>query len=287
MLQDDQNLAALLRPKDSIVDFTNVKSTTLVDKYNRELESLSRELGIDLDAPPEPTMAEPPQSRRPRTPSPPNLPRTPSPPLHGRSMPPLHSHSMPSPHSHSMPARERSAPYYQLNEDMIASDCDEDEKLFLLEKIRALINGLEKTDSTDLTDLPTITLDHSLREVKEVHKLLVQKTDRIRYTELGTELVMGGAKLLGSIFDGNNEFLGYRIDLRGIDTRVDWKLKFIKYEIADAVRSMCAGWHPAVRTGLELATLIAVYSHDTANKMKKDNIYNDLGEASKDMYNNI
>ena len=101
-----------------------------------------------------------------------------------------------------------------------------------------------------VSDLPTISRHNTLREIQDIHKALVQKTNRIRYTELGQSMLLGGAKLLGTVFNGNNEFFGKKIDLTGLDTRMEWKLRHIRPQIADTVQKICSRWDPMILTGV-------------------------------------
>ena len=152
-----------------------------------------------------------------------------------------------------------------------------DEKIYLLERIKHLVDTLEKTDAD--TTYPEISSSSSLEDIKDVHKMLIQKTNRIRYTELGQSIIMAGARALGTYFDGNNEFCGRKIDLRGLDSRLQWKLKHLKPEIADMVQQVCSSWSPHFLTAFELVTIIAIHSHDNATTVKNDNMYNEMFES--------
>ncbi len=322
MKNDLDDLSILLDEYGSDNPEPKVESDTgIYDKYEQEIASLSRDLGINLGGPP----AEIFEPEIPTTKTPPAEPSEPLNSSYGMPQGGYYqnqnSWGAPSAHqgsyqgsyqgpqqgsyqgpyqgpyqgSHSgfqswgPPPSQPQYTYAQpqkhyFEDDECNKECEEDEKLHLLEKIKHMTEILEKTENGDISDLPTISRNHSIREIRDVHKMLIQKTNRIRYTELGQQLILNGARLLSHVFDGNNEFFGKKIDLRGLPTRIDYKLQYIKPQLADVVQRFCSDWDPMLLTGVELLAIVATHSYENASTIKKDNLYEDFEKGTSEMY---
>ncbi len=275
----------------------------IYSKYEQEIAALSRDLGINLESggsddynpspPSQNSTPAMPQSTESDTPNffQPEMPQfQPQMPSYQQPPPPqqMNYGFPPQPQQQNFyPYQQPQYTYAQPQKNYYEDDnkeCEEDEKLHLLEKIKHMTEILEKTENGDISDLPTISKNHSISEIRDVHKMLIQKTNRIRYTELGQQLILNGARLLSHVFDGSNEFFGKKIDLRGLPTRIDYKLQYIKPQLADFVQRCCSNWDPMLLTGIELLAIIATHSYENASTIKKDNLFDEFEKGSSEMY---
>ncbi len=281
---------------DDTADFDeDPQDDSIYQRYERDIESISQDLGLQLE-PLQPQIRQPepdtgfeqvdipiessyalPQQQQYHIPQPQQYQMPPQPQYH---MPPQQQYHMPQPppqpQYYAPPPRSGyTHAQKQYYEDDEVSGYDEDEKLYMLEKIKHMAESLERIDMADVDELPTVSRSSSMEEIKSVHGLLVRKMNRIRYTEFGKTAILGCAKMLGSYFDGDNEFMGRKINLTGLDVRLEWKLNHLGPTISDIAQRWCSRIDPAVLTGLEIASLVVMHSHDNANTVKKDSLYDD------------
>jgi len=159
-------------------------------------------------------------------------------------------------------------------EFVIAAD-EEDEMARMLEQIDLLKTNLSN-EGIELSKVPDVGINSSKKEVKNVLKILQIKNDRLRYCDFFEEGILAFAYGLETIFNGDREFFGNKIDLTGYSDTVKVKLRRMRYDTSNFVsgivqsHNISSGW----RIILELIPSLFLYSRDRRLKAK-DNLISD------------
>ena len=140
---------------------------------------------------------------------------------------------------------------------------DDDEKASILERIDMLRMTLID-DSVDISSVPNVTTQNSLREIKDVYKILQLKNDRNRYSSLADEVILSLAGGLEFLFDGKKEYFGRRPDLTDWSSSLKIKLRRAKFETSSFVQDImteynCNSW---VRLAIEIIPSMLLYSRN-------------------------
>jgi len=159
--------------------------------------------------------------------------------------------------------------------EFVEQEDEEDEMARIMEQIDLLRSNLE-SEGVDLSRIPDVNSATSKKEAKAVLRILQIKNDRLRYCDFFEEGILALAYGLESIFNGQREILGSRIDLTGYSDTVKVKLRRMRYDTSNFVSSIMQGYNigSGWRIALELIPSLFLYSRD--RKMTaKDSLYSD------------
>lgn len=159
----------------------------------------------------------------------------------------------------------------------IDRECDDDEKNELLNQIDMLRDTLED-DGIELKNIPIVTKNSSISDIKNIYKVLRLKNDRNRYCSFAEELILAGAYGIEHLFDGKNEWFGNKPSLVGWSNTVRIKLRRCRFETSTLVKEIIQDYNmgAGIRLALELIPSIFLYSRNTklASKEGNDDEYN-------------
>nr|BBO54025.1 PACV238 homolog protein [Abalone asfa-like virus]BCY04572.1 hypothetical protein [Abalone asfa-like virus] len=114
------------------------------------------------------------------------------------------------------------------------------------------------------------TLNSSLEEIESTLQVLRIKNDRNRYSTLAEELIIGGAQILGTVFDGTREIpiLGCSPDYTGYSDTVEVKLNRMRLETSEIVGDMVEKFNinPLMRVGMSLLPSFILYPQQKARQ---------------------
>lgn len=154
----------------------------------------------------------------------------------------------------------------------------EDLKLTLLEKIDNLTEELED-DGVNLSKIPKVDYTSDLDKIEYVAKLLMLKSNRNRYSNLGEEFILAIAGGLEILCDGKREFLGVKPNLVGYSDVVKVKLRRVKNDTSQIVSNVVEKYEmsPIMTLLIELVPSLFLHSRRRSNQIY-DNLYNDLND---------
>jgi len=160
----------------------------------------------------------------------------------------------------------------------------EDLKLTLLEKIDHLTEELED-DGVNLSRIPKVDHSSELEKIEYVAKLLMLKSNRNRYSNMGEELLLTAAGALEILCDGKREFLGVKPNLVGYSDVVKVKLRRVKHETSQIVSNVVEKYEmsPFMTLLIELVPSLFLHSKRRSNQVY-DNLYNDLTDDINDIH---
>ncbi|MHB2028967.1 MAG: hypothetical protein ACYCPT_09140 [Acidimicrobiales bacterium] len=154
---------------------------------------------------------------------------------------------------------------------------NEDEKLILLDEIESFITIL-KQDEIDLSHIPTVDKNSSLKEIKAIHKRLSLKNRSAAATSMAEELIIFGAYAMEELCDGKKTWLGlYRPDLVGWHTHVQTKLRRMRGDTSALVNSFIQNNNigPGTRILFELIPNMLIYSKMKKERHETNSLYSD------------
>lgn len=156
----------------------------------------------------------------------------------------------------------------------IDKEKDEDDKNGLLEQIDMLRDTLDD-DGINLSNVPIVTKNNTISDIKNIYKILSIKNDRNRYCTFAEELILSGAYGMEYLFDGKNDYFGRKPDLCGWSSTVRIKLRRCRYQTSTLIKDMMQDYSlgPGFQLMLELIPSLFLYSRSKklANK-EVDNI---------------
>lgn len=164
---------------------------------------------------------------------------------------------------------------------------DEDDKNALLEQIDMLRDTLED-DGVNLSSVPIVTKNNSLSDITNIYKILKLKNDRNRYCSFAEEMILSGAYGLEYMFNGRNQYFGYKPDLVGWSSTVRIKLRRSRFQTSTLVKDMMQNYNmgPGLQLFLELVPSMFLYSraksasnNDRANDDEYDTAISNLNNS--------
>ena len=157
----------------------------------------------------------------------------------------------------------------------IDKEREEDDKASLLEQIDMLKITLED-DGIDVSGIPNIDKNSSIKDVQNVYKILRLKNDRNRYCSFAEELILAGAYGMEHLFDGKKEWFNRKPDLIGWADTVKIKLRRMRFETSTFVQEVMQEYNMSagVRLALELIPSMFLYSR-SRRISQKDNLVSD------------
>jgi hypothetical protein len=162
----------------------------------------------------------------------------------------------------------------------IEKEKEEDDRASLMEQIDMLKITLED-DGIDISGVPKLVKNSSMKEVQTVYKILRLKNDRNRYCSFAEELILSGAYGFEYLFDGKKEWFGRQPDLTGWSSTVKIKLRRMKFETSTFVGEVMAEYNMSagMRLVLELLPSMFLYSRNRrisqSDSIVSDNQYKD------------
>lgn len=167
----------------------------------------------------------------------------------------------------------------------IEKEKEEDDKASLFEQIDMLKITLED-DGIDISGVPNVNKNSTIKDVQNVYKILRLKNDRNRYCSFAEELILAGAYGLEYFFDGNKEWFGRKPDLIGWPDTVKVKLRRMRYETSTFVQEVMQEYNMSsgVRLALELLPSMFLYSRNRRIS-QNDNLVSD--SEYKNAINNL
>jgi hypothetical protein len=147
--------------------------------------------------------------------------------------------------------------------DLINQEDEEDEMARIMEQIDLLRSNLE-SEGVDLSRIKEVTSTTEKKEAKGVLRILQIKNDRLRYCDFFEEGILAVAYGMESVFDGQREVFGSKIDLTGYSDTVKVKLRRMRYDTSTFVSNMMKGYNigSGWRIVLELIPSLFLYSRD-------------------------
>jgi hypothetical protein len=145
----------------------------------------------------------------------------------------------------------------------IEKEKEEDDRASLMEQIDMLKITLED-DGIDISGVPKLGKNSSMKEVQTVYKIMRLKNDRNRYCSFAEELILSGAYGFEYLFDGKKEWFGRQPDLTGWSSTVKIKLRRMKFETSTFVGEVMAEYNMSagMRLVLELLPSMFLYSRN-------------------------
>lgn len=159
--------------------------------------------------------------------------------------------------------------------EMMTQEDEEEEMIGIIEQIDHLRSNLS-TEGIDVSKIPEVTKTTTKKEAKSILRLLQIRNDRIRYCNFFDEAVLTIAYGLESIFNGQREVFGSKIDLTGYSDTVKIKLRRMRYDTSNFVSGIMKGYNigSGWRMALELIPSLFLYSRDRS-RTSKDNLMSD------------
>jgi hypothetical protein len=111
-----------------------------------------------------------------------------------------------------------------------------DDKALKLEKIARLRQTLDD-EGVDCSAIGPLTVDSSTDEIDRALLALRIKNDNLRCTSVAEEILVGGAEILGDVFDGTREvpLVGWKPDYSGFASVVYAKISRMRLETSQVV----------------------------------------------------
>ncbi len=170
----------------------------------------------------------------------------------------------------------------------IDKESDEADKNMLLEQIDMIRDTLID-DGVQLNNVPKVTKENSISDIKNVYKILRTKNDRNRSCSFAEELILAGAQGIEYLFDGKKEWFGKKPDLVGWNNTVRIKLRRCRFDTSMLVKDIMQDYNmsPLFRLVLELIPSMFLYSRQKKSVMNENNNDNDYNEAISNLNNVI
>jgi hypothetical protein len=157
----------------------------------------------------------------------------------------------------------------------IEKEKEDDDKASLLEQIDMLKITLDD-DGVDISGVPVINKQSTIKDVQSVYKILRLKNDRNRYCSFAEELILAGVYGLEYIFDGTKVWFGRTPDLTDWSSTIKVKLRRMRYETSTFVQEVMQEYNMSagMRLALELIPSMFLYSRNR-RLAKDDNLVSD------------
>ena len=164
----------------------------------------------------------------------------------------------------------RSFEPYNEGAEFLREEGEAEELVQIIDRIDSIKVSLEKT-SCDLSRVPPITKDTTLKEAKLILRMLQLKLNTTHASDFMDELILSAVNILESIFNGEREFFGKKIDLVGYQDTVKLKLRKMRYNTSMFVSSVMQGHQ--IPSGLQiiLELLPSMFLYSRSRRIK----YND------------
>lgn len=140
----------------------------------------------------------------------------------------------------------------------VDKETEEDDKNSLLEEIDTLRTSLED-DGIQIKHIPIVTKDSNLRDIQNVHKILMLKADRNRYCSFAEEIILSASHGMEYLFDGETDWFGRRPNLVGWSNTVRSKLRRCRFHTSTFVKDIMQEYNFSSGTRLLLELLPSMF----------------------------
>lgn len=156
------------------------------------------------------------------------------------------------------------------NDIDIALETEEETKNILLDDMEELRTELDGY-GVNYSNVPKVTADSPLKEIKDAHRRLRRKYDFKRCQTFGTELILAGAHGLEYLFDGQKSYGPFKPDLTDWHNNIRPKLRRMQYETSSVVSDVMHDYNIGniARIGLELG--ISALLHSKSRQAQRGN----------------
>jgi hypothetical protein len=154
-------------------------------------------------------------------------------------------------------------------ERMVLDPLIEDEdKAILVDDISGLRQML-KDSGIDVSSIEEPRMEMSKDTLLRIRHRLQIKNDRNRASTVADELIMLAAKGMETLFNGQREILGYKLDARGWSSSVRTKLRRMKYDTSVFIGEVMRDYSmsPKMRIAIEIVPSFILY---VASRKKDD-----------------
>lgn len=160
----------------------------------------------------------------------------------------------------------------------IEPEKEDDKKIKMLSQIDALITEC-KREKIDISRVPEVSMSSSFKTVSDTLTILRNGLETVRYAGFAEEFLLAGAHIMEDIFDGKNEYFGYKPNLTGWHNQVNVKLKRMRFDTAEIVGGIVANNRisPAMRIAMELIPNAFIYSRKNAESLDQQNLFTGYG----------
>lgn len=156
-------------------------------------------------------------------------------------------------------------------------EAQEELKANLLEQIDGLRDDLQEL-GIKIHRIPEVSSDSSIQQIEEVHRILMHKYNKFKFSSFADEVLLAGANILENvIFNGKREYFGKKIDVTGYTDVVKSKLKRVRFETSTIVSNAVKHYNisPGTRIFLELIPCLITQAHKRKIQFN-DNINRDF-----------
>lgn len=162
-----------------------------------------------------------------------------------------------------------------------------DRKSRKLEEI-AQLKGILHDEGVDVSTVHVPTLEDSEDKIDSVLKILRLKNDRIRYSSLAEEMILGAAECIETVLDGTREIpvVGWKPDYTDYHNTVSVKLHRMRFETSQLINDAIQGWKlgPMTRIAVELLPSFFLYPRQRSKQRGNPGLYDELNKSA---YNGI
>ena len=141
----------------------------------------------------------------------------------------------------------------------------DDDRAVMLEDIDTLMTNM-KDMGVDLSRIPPMDSKSSMDDIRNIHKILRIKNDRINYSDFAEDVILGGAHVMEWAFDGKKEYLGRSPDLTGWHTTVNIKLRRMRYHTSTFVSDFMRSHRIDHGTRIVMELVPSLFTHTSTRK---------------------
>lgn len=156
-------------------------------------------------------------------------------------------------------------------------EAQEELKANLLEQIDGLRDDLQEL-GIKIHRIPEVSSDSTIQQIEEVHRILMHKYNKFKFSSFADEVLLAGANILENvIFNGKRDYFGKKIDVAGYTDVVKSKLKRVRFETSTIVSNTVKHYNisPGTRILLELIPCLITQAHKRKIQFN-DNINRDF-----------
>ncbi len=137
---------------------------------------------------------------------------------------------------------------------------EDEDKAILVDDISSLRQML-KDSGLDVSAIEEPRMDMSKDNLLRIRHRLQIKNDRSRASSVADELIMLAAKGMETIFNGEREIFGYKLDARGWSSSVRTKLRRMKYDTSVFIGEVMRDYSmsPKMRIAIEIVPSFVLY----------------------------
>jgi hypothetical protein len=161
-----------------------------------------------------------------------------------------------------------------------------DDRIGLLEDINAIREALED-DRVIVSDIPVASENMGMSELDQIHQRLKSKMRRLRATSTAEELLVLLAKAVELIFNGENDYLGYRLNATGWSSTVKAKTRRMRFDMSRLVSSFTEGRGMSSGANILLELVPSLALHMAKKKSEQETPLPSSDETWKDNLNKM